>query len=75
MPSEVAPEVRFQLMGHFQVSINGKNYIAPFPDDVKLKALLRLPNTTSFLERAELRLSRAVLAAAEHLDRSSYGLI
>ena len=75
IPKDVSQELRFQLMGHAQISVNGKNYIAPFPDDVKLEALRRLPNTTSSLVRAELRLNRSVLAAAEHLDRSSYGLM
>ena len=60
MPSVVALEVRLQLMGHTQQSVNGRHYTAPFPLDVKVAALQQLPVSTAHLQPAPIRLHSSV---------------
>ena len=54
--TNVALEVRLQLMGHTPQSVNGRHYVAQFPADVKLAALQRLQISTAHLRPAPIRL-------------------
>jgi hypothetical protein len=75
IPSIVAPEVRLQLMGHKQNSVNGRHYLAPFPDHVKLAALNNLTVTTAAVLPAKIRLAAAVKEYAAQRDSADKRLI
>ena len=55
--AEVLDTPRHQIMGHKIPGVNGKHYTAPLPDDVLLKALLRIPVVTQAVRCYPIRLA------------------
>jgi hypothetical protein len=64
-----------QIMGHKQITVNGRHYLAPFPDAGKLTELLKLPVVTADLRKFSIRLSQPVLDYAASKERDFSKLI